>query len=66
VRPGNRRPDSWVPDRLLPPNVVQFSKKLDTIIDLLDATADALAAKWDQVSGEENFQAGDNIKRTIH
>src|ERR1022692_4142709 len=48
VRPGNLRPDSWVPDRLQPPNVVQFSKKLDALIDLLDTTADALAATWDQ------------------
>ena len=48
VRPGNRRPDSWVPNQLLPPNVVQFAKKLDALIDLLDATADALAATADQ------------------
>jgi len=48
VRPGNRRADSWVPDRLLPPNVVKFAKKLDALIGLLDATADALAATADQ------------------
>lgn len=47
VRAANRRADSWVPDKLLPTNVVQFAKKLDALIDLLDATADALAAVWD-------------------
>jgi hypothetical protein len=31
----------------------------------LDATADALAAKWDQVSGEEKFHAGDDFRPTI-
>jgi hypothetical protein len=65
VRPGNRRPDSWVPDRLLPPNVVRLAKKRDALLELLDATADALAAKWDQVSGEENLQAGDDFTPTI-
>jgi hypothetical protein len=65
VRPGNRRPDGSVPDQLLPPHVVQFAKKLDTLIDLLDATSDALAAKWDQVPGEETFHAGDDFKPTI-
>ena len=65
VRPGNRRPDSWVPNQLLPPKVVQFSKKLDTLIDLLDATSDALAATWDQVSGEEHSEAGDDFGSTI-
>jgi hypothetical protein len=50
-------------------NIVQFAKKLDGLLDLLDATADALAATWDQraeVSGEEMFHAGDNLTPTIH
>ena len=50
-------------------NVVRFAKKLDSLLDLLDVTADALAATWDQhaeVSGEEKFQARGNIKPTIH
>lgn len=49
--------------------VVQFAKKLDGLLDLLDATADALAATWDQrteVSGEEKSHAGGTIKPTIH
>ena len=65
VRPGNRRPDGWVPSQLQQPNVVRLAKQLDALIDLLDATADALAAKLDQVSGEEAFHAGDDFKPTI-
>jgi len=65
VRAANRRADSWVPDKLLPPNIVKFAKRLDALIDLLDATADALAAKWDQISGEETFQAGEDFGTTI-
>ena len=33
-----------MPDQLLPPNVVRLAKKLDGLLDLLDATASALAA----------------------
>jgi len=50
-------------------NVVQFAEKLDGLLDLLDATADALAATWDQrteISGEEKFHATGTIKPTIH
>jgi hypothetical protein len=65
VRPGNRRPDGWVPNQLLPPNVVQFSKKLDARIDLLDATADALAATAEKASGEEKFHTKDDFGPTI-
>jgi hypothetical protein len=39
--------DGSVPPQLQPPNVVQFAKNLDGLIDLLDATADALAAEGD-------------------
>jgi len=34
-------------------------------VDLLDATTDALAATWNQLSGEEPFHAGGDIKPTI-
>ena len=48
---GSRRPDGWVPKQLQPPNVVQFAKKLDGLLDLLDTTADALAAIWGKSVG---------------
>jgi hypothetical protein len=44
------------------------SKTSRLLLDLLDVTADALAATWDQraeVSGEDKFQAGDDFKPTI-
>jgi len=48
VRSGGRaRHDGSVPHQLQPPNVVQFAKSLDCLLDLLDSTADALAAEWD-------------------
>jgi hypothetical protein len=69
VRPGNRRPDSWVPNQLLPPNVVQFAKKLDALLGLLAATADGLAAEWDLqrdgISTEADLDAGDDFGPTI-
>ena len=65
VHPGHRRSDGWVPQQLQPPNVVQFAKKLDALITLLDATADALAAKWDEILGKKTFEAGDDFKPTI-
>src|SRR5580700_8216095 len=40
VTSSNRRPHSWVPNQLLSPNVVEFSKRLDSLLDLLDATND--------------------------
>jgi len=48
-------------------NVVQFAKKLDGLLDLLDVTADGLAATWDQraeASGTE-FDGGDDFKPMI-
>jgi hypothetical protein len=50
-------------------DIVQFVRKLDGLLDLLDVTADALAATWDQradVSGEDTSYAGNTIKPTIH
>src|SRR5471030_463989 len=52
VRSGGRaRHDGSMPHQLQPPNVVQFAKNLDCLLDLLDSTADALAAEWDLQSG---------------
>lgn len=65
ARPANRFPDSWVPNQLLPPNIVQFAKKLDALLDLLDSTADALAATWEKISGEGTLQGGNDFKPTI-
>jgi hypothetical protein len=68
VQSKNRRSDGWVPDQLLPPNVVRIAKKLDALIDLLDATADGLAA-WDLqqegISSEQDLDDGNDFKPTI-
>jgi hypothetical protein len=67
-RPASRRPDGWVPDQLLPPNVVQFAKKLDALLDLLAATADGLAAwdlRKDGVSSVSDLDPGDDFGPTI-
>jgi len=68
MRPGNRRPDGWVPNQLLPPNVVQFAKMLDGLLNLLESTADALAATGDMqrdgISADE-LLAGDDFGPTI-
>jgi hypothetical protein len=64
-RPGNRRPDSWVPNQLLPSNVVPLAKKLDALIELLVATADALAATWEQMTAESELKSGDDFAPTI-
>jgi hypothetical protein len=46
VHSGSRARDGSVPYQLHPPNVVQFAKNLDCLLDLLDSTTDALAAEW--------------------
>jgi hypothetical protein len=64
----HRHPDGRVPSQLEPVKVVHFAKKLDALLALMDVTADALGAAWDQgpeVSREKNFYAGDTIKTTI-
>ena len=45
VHSRSRARDGSVPLQLQPPNVVRFAKRLDFLLDLLDATADALAAE---------------------
>jgi hypothetical protein len=42
-----------------------LAKRLDGLLDLLDATTDAMEATWNQMSGEEPFDAGEDFKRTI-
>ena len=69
VHPGNRRRDGSVPDQLKPSNVVRLAKRLDALIDLLSATADALAATWDLqtegISVQLDIEGGDDFKATI-
>ena len=64
----NRRPDGWVPDQLTPPNVVQFAKRLDALLNLLDATAHGLAAtvdmEGDGISAEELLAR--DVEETVH
>jgi hypothetical protein len=65
MRSDNRRPDGWVPQQLQPPNVVRLAKKLDDSLNLLEVTADALAATWDRVSNEGKSYAREDFKPTI-
>jgi hypothetical protein len=59
-----------VSDSFLRFNVVQFAGRLDCLLDLLDVTADALAATWDQrkqgISAKIHFKPEDEFKPTIH
>jgi hypothetical protein len=43
-------------------NVAQFANKLGGLLDLLNATDDALAATWDQ---RAEFHGGEDFKPTI-
>jgi hypothetical protein len=43
----NRNRDGSVPPFLMPPSVVRLSRRLDSLLDLLEATTDALAAALD-------------------
>jgi hypothetical protein len=61
VQSGSRSRDGSVPHQLQPTTVVQFAKNLDRLQELLDSTADALAAEWDMRSAapsEDNGSAG--------
>ncbi len=55
VTVGRSRRDGSVPPQLVPPKIVQFAKKLDALISLLDATADGLAAQ-DDLLAEDDFK----------
>ena len=43
-------------------SAVQFARKLDALLELLDVTADALAATWDQ---RAEASGGNDFMRTI-
>jgi hypothetical protein len=68
VRSSSRRRDRSVPHQPHPPNVFTFATKLDALLELLDSTADALAAEWDirqeAMAGGE-FDGGDGFGPTI-
>jgi hypothetical protein len=60
---------SSVSDSFLSFDVVRFARRLDGLLQLLDVTADALAAAWDQrvkPSGKETFPPRNSFKPTIH
>ncbi len=69
VRSRGRGRDGSVPPQLEPPNVVRFTERLDALLDLLNATADGMAATLDMardgISAEE-LLAGDDFGPTIH
>ncbi len=69
VHSGSRARDGSVPPQLQPPKVVEFAKKLDSLLDLLDSTADSLAAEWDLRSGGAAIEPdldGGGFEPTIH
>lgn len=47
-------------------NIVEFAKKLDALLDLLDVTADLLSAAWDLEQDERPFPPEVGQKPTIH
>jgi hypothetical protein len=65
VTVGRSRRDGSVPHQLEPPKIVQFAKRLDALLDLLDVTADALAAMWDQQAIETDLYGDGNVGPTI-
>ena len=46
-------------------DISRFSKQLEALLDLLDSTADALAAEWD-MRQEALIAADDVSKPTVH
>jgi hypothetical protein len=68
-RPGKTEGPGSVPGQLAF-SVHEFARRMDAILELLDSTADALAATWDMrteaAAPEPDFQAGDDFEPTIH
>jgi len=62
VQSGGLGRGGSVPQQLDPPNVVRFVKKLDNLLHLLDATADALAAEWDRQATFEGSKCEPTIQ----
>ena len=48
-----------------PNNILRFAKRLDALLELLESTADALAATWDRRS-EIMAADADDVGPTIH
>jgi hypothetical protein len=50
--------------------VREFARRMDAILELLDSTADALAATWNMqteaAAPEADLRAGNDLKPTIH
>jgi hypothetical protein len=69
VHSKSRARDGSAPDQLRPSNVIRLAKKSDGLLDLLNATAGALAATWDLraegISTEMDFKGGDDFGPTI-
>jgi hypothetical protein len=61
VTVGRTRRDGSVPAGLEPPNVVRLVRKMDALLNLLDSTADALAATTDLMDDG----TGSGFKQTI-
>lgn len=68
VHSSSRGPFGSVPQQLQRVTVVQFARRLDALLVLVDETADALAATWDlrqdEAAGVE-FDGGDDFGPTI-
>ena len=63
--PADRvEPDAAVGD--LTVAIRRFVRRLDAVLDLLDGTADALAAEWDLRSGKNEMDGGTEFKPTVH
>ena len=47
-------------------NVQEFGKQMDAVLDLLNATADALAATWDTRDERAELDGGNSGPATVH